>query len=296
MLRNLLPSLVVLSLLAAVPAHAQRHERKMALIEESGKAQSAKGGIKFQVDKPYDVVYEKALNYLKKAEYSIESASKDTGQIITEMAIKGGWSQTGTRIYVIFIKDTETSTTLRVVVSEQNRKKALQTEPWDPPKVNLEESMNIADDLKREYGLLAPGSKKDSSVDGSTASLERIVPFRTGEVIPLGIVERLVTIQSVEVVSWPKPDVIQKAEGKPGELASLTLKFTYANQGKSKWKCKYSFAILDDKGAEIGSGEKEASLGGEEKSDTNRVSMKMKTLDFPKAVNLRVRVVLTRAD
>ncbi len=120
----------------------------------------------------------------------------------------------------------------------------------------------------------------------------QIVEFRPGEVIPLGIMKGAVTIQSVQVTTWPKPVDLQKAEGQPGDMTSLTLKFTYANQVKQEWKCKYHVVVLDDKGVEIGSGERKAGLNEEQKSDTNRVSVKMRTLDFPKAAKLRIRVSL----
>ena len=64
------------------------------------------------------------------------------------MAIKGGYSQTGTRVYVVLIKETDTTTTVKVAVSEQKRKKLLQTEPWGDPKLNEKESDKIATDLK----------------------------------------------------------------------------------------------------------------------------------------------------
>lgn len=148
MIRMLNPTVVFLVSTAALPVHAQRHDRKLAQIEDSAKPRSISGGSRFQVENRYDAVYEKVLLFLKRAEHSIESASKDTGQITTEMTIKGGWSQTGTRIYVFLIKDTNSSTTIRVVVSEQKRKKLFQTEPWDEPKVNVGESQILADDLK----------------------------------------------------------------------------------------------------------------------------------------------------
>lgn len=100
------------------------------------------------MQKPYDEVYDKILTYLKKAEYAIESANKETGQIVTEITIKGGYSQTGTRVYAILIKESNTATTVRIAVSEQKRKKLLQTEPWGDPKVNDKESQRIADEIK----------------------------------------------------------------------------------------------------------------------------------------------------
>ena len=127
------------------------------------------------------------------------------------------------------------------------------------------------------------------------ARLERVVPFRTKESVPVGIEDRFITIESVEVTSWPKPDEVRKAESKPDETTSLTVKFTYMNRDDNDWKCIYRVSVLDDGGREIGSGVQERTLNGTEAGDTNRVSVKMRTLDFPKAVKLRVRI-LARPD
>jgi hypothetical protein len=123
-----------------------------------------------------------------------------------------------------------------------------------------------------------------------TGRLERVVPFQTNTSTHLGIVEQLVTIDSVEVSDWPKPEKILKAESRPSDTTSVTVKFTYANRNRNNWKCQYTVAILDDKGNEIGTGVREASLGRNERADTNRVFVKMRTLDFPAASQLRVRV------
>jgi hypothetical protein len=106
---------------------------------------------------PYDKAYEAILNHLKRHEYTIDSANKETGQIVTAMTISGGYSQTGTRVYVTLIKDSETSTTIRVAVSEQKRKKLLQTEPWGDAKVNSKKSTELADEIK---SALSTGSKR----------------------------------------------------------------------------------------------------------------------------------------
>lgn len=132
------------------PLLAQRHARKEAAIEESGKARGVTGGVKVSIAKAYDDVYQRTLNYLKKSDYAIESADKETGQIVTEMTITGGYSQTGRRVYAIFIKDTDSSTIVRVAVTDQKRKKLLQTEPWSDPKVNEKETERIAELLKSE--------------------------------------------------------------------------------------------------------------------------------------------------
>jgi hypothetical protein len=73
------------------------------------------------------------------------------------------------------------------------------------------------------------------------------------------------------------------------------LKFTYANRDDDDWKCVYRVTVLDDGGREIGSGVQERTLNGTEAGDTNRVSVKMRTLDFPKAAKIRVKI-LARPD
>jgi hypothetical protein len=125
-----------------------RHEKREAKLEESAKPRSVSGGVTFQTDTPYDKAYDAVLNYLKRQDYTIDSASKETGQIVTAIVVTGGYSQTGTRVYVTLIKDTEKTTTVKVAVAEQKRKKLLQTEPWGDPKVNQEKSANLADKIK----------------------------------------------------------------------------------------------------------------------------------------------------
>ena len=51
-------------------------------------------------------------------------------------------------MYVIFIKDSDAATTVRIVVTDPKRKKLLQTERWGDPKVNDSESQRIAGEVK----------------------------------------------------------------------------------------------------------------------------------------------------
>jgi len=141
-----------------------------------------------------------------------------------------------------------------------------------------------------------PPRPTESAGSGNpSAHFERVVPFRTKESIPVGIEDRFITIESFEVTSWPKPDEVRKAERKPDDTTSLTVKFTYVNRDDDDWKCTYRVTLLDDGGREIGSGVQERTLNGKEAGDTNRVSVKMRTIDFPRAVKLRVRI-LARPD
>lgn len=92
------------------------------------------------------------------------------------------------------------------------------------------------------------------------------------------------------MTGWPKPEKLQKAEGRPGETTKLTVRFTYANPDKKNWKCQYRAAVLDEKGEELGFGEREADLDKRQAADTNDVDVTMRTLDFPRAAKLSVRV------
>ena len=130
-----------------------------------------------------------------------------------------------------------------------------------------------------------------ASSGNPAARLERVVPFRTKEAVPVGIEDRFITIESVEVTGWPKPDEVRKAESRPDDTTNLAVRFTYMNRDDNDWKCTYRVQVLDEHGKEIGSGVQERTLNGTEAGDTNRVSVKMRTLDFPKAARLRVRIL-----
>lgn len=117
-------------------------------MEESTKVKSMAGGVKFQVNSSYEKAYDTVVNFLKKQDYAIDSASKETGQVVTAMTITGSWKQTGTRVQITFIKDNESATTIKIAVTEQKRYKALQVEPWGEAKVNSKKSEQLADEVK----------------------------------------------------------------------------------------------------------------------------------------------------
>jgi len=149
-------STVLLILSAQSPIFTQgRHERKQQQIEESAKANGVSGGTTIQITLSYDKTFDRVLNYLKRNDYTIDIGNRDSGQIVTAMIIKGGYSQTGTRIYVSLIKDSDTSTTMKIAVSEQKRKKLLQTEPWGTAKVDSEATSKLADNIKTALGTSA---------------------------------------------------------------------------------------------------------------------------------------------
>ncbi|MHB1045215.1 MAG: serine/threonine-protein kinase [Thermoanaerobaculia bacterium] len=153
-------------------------------------------------------------------------------------------------------------------------------------------SATSADAPTPEASMPERDSVPARTVETDPASrLERVVPFRTGDAVPVGIVDRSITIETATVTDWPKPEDLRKAEGKPGETAKLTVKFAYTNRDDEDWSCTYRVTVLDAEGREIGSGVQKRSLGGSEAGDTNRVSVKMRAADFPRAAKLRVRIL-----
>jgi len=131
---------------------AQFHAKQEAKIAGSEKAQNAKGGTTFQANLSYAKAYEGALNFIKREGYTIDSASSESGQIVTAMDVKGGYTQTGSRVQVTCIKESETQTSVRVAITQQKRKKLLQTEPWGDAKVNEAESAKMAEQIKNSLG------------------------------------------------------------------------------------------------------------------------------------------------
>ena len=149
-LRSLSAAAVTLAAAMAFvhPSLAQRHERKAQQIEESAQIPAVTGGITFQTSLPIDRCFEAVANSLKRNGHEIQAANKDAGTILSAMEIAGKYTQTGTRYHVIFIKDGNTQTSIRVAVTVQKRKKLLQTEPWSDPKIDDEQTAKAAADFE----------------------------------------------------------------------------------------------------------------------------------------------------
>ena len=141
--------MIVVTLIALQPTvwAESRSERKARLREESERPKQVSGGELFTIQKQYDDVYDVALTYLKKLGHTIDSASKETGQLMTVIAVTGGWKQTGTRIIITVIKEKAEVTSVRAVVTTQKRYKALQVEPWSDPVLEPKASAALREDL-----------------------------------------------------------------------------------------------------------------------------------------------------
>ena len=140
--------IITLVSVCTMTSFAQRQERKAEEQADSEKIQNVSGGVTFQQASAMDKTYDDLLNYVKREGLMIDSASKETGQIVTAIDVTGKYHQIGTRVYLTVIKSSETETSVRVAVSEQKRYKALQTEPWSSPKVNAEKSSELSEKIK----------------------------------------------------------------------------------------------------------------------------------------------------
>jgi hypothetical protein len=76
----------------------------------------------FQTNAGYEAAYDSILNVLKKEGYTLASASKETGQITTELIIEHGYVDTGRAVVISLIKESGGLTTVQVTAYKQGRR------------------------------------------------------------------------------------------------------------------------------------------------------------------------------
>ncbi len=136
------------------PTQAQnRKEKKEARLAESEKPRNVPGGVSFVASMPADKAFDAAVKHFQTHDVALdESSKKELGQLVTAMRIVdvGGFrnNNKGYRTYVTFIRESDSTTTVKVKVTEQQRTKHLQAEPWTDPKVLEKETAETADQLK----------------------------------------------------------------------------------------------------------------------------------------------------
>jgi len=91
---------------------------------ESEKVKEVKGGAKILVLLSAQETYDSLLTWVKRADYSLDSSetSKDNGVIVTALAVDPKDKGKATRTVLTVIKDSETQTTVKVVVYRQKRR------------------------------------------------------------------------------------------------------------------------------------------------------------------------------
>jgi len=130
----------------------------------------------------------------------------------------------------------------------------------------------------------------DASPGAAHSRFERVVPFRPREILPIGIVDRGMAIDSVQVIRWPKEPsnegpVIGDAK------AEIVVVFTQANRSGRDYKCTYTVVLMDESGAELGTGTRTVGIEDGEVDDTARVGIKLRLADARRAAKLRIRAV-----
>jgi hypothetical protein len=140
--------------IAGTPAQAQsRKEKQEARLADSEKPRDVAGGASFVAQVPADKAFDAAVKYFQTQDVALdESSKKDLGQLTTAMKIVdvGGFrnNNKGYRTYVTFIRDSDSTTTVKVKVTVQQRTKHLQAEPWSDPKILDKETAETVDQLK----------------------------------------------------------------------------------------------------------------------------------------------------
>ena len=80
------------------------------------------GSVAFQTSAGYDRVYDSILNVLKKEGYTLASASREGGQITTELVIEHGAVDIGRAVVISLIKEAGGLTTVQVTAYKQGRR------------------------------------------------------------------------------------------------------------------------------------------------------------------------------
>jgi len=110
------------------------------------------GGASFTAKSDLQSTYKSVLNAIKSEGLAVEAASADAG-IKTKQVVTGHYRQTGTHLEIQFIQQAGGSTEVMVTVYDEKRYKALQTEPWSTPKLNMDKSAAESLRLKAALGL-----------------------------------------------------------------------------------------------------------------------------------------------
>jgi hypothetical protein len=93
--------------------------------ESSAKPAAVKlpaGSVAFQTSAGYAAAYDRILNVLKQEGYTLQSASKETGQITTELVIEHGYVDLGRAVVISLIKESDGLTTVQVTAYKQGRR------------------------------------------------------------------------------------------------------------------------------------------------------------------------------
>lgn len=150
-------------------------------------------------------------------------------------------------------------------------------------KVHLPDLTELSEEAAADPANVDPGS--------GLSRFERVVPFKQREVIALGISQRGMTVNSVEVIRWPAEAALRKREKNADAKGEIVVTFDQTNRAGKDYKCTYEVVLLDESDNEIGSGKRTVSVEDGEVNDTARVDITVRLADMTKAAKLRIRAV-----
>jgi hypothetical protein len=145
----------------------------------------------------------------------------------------------------------------------------------------------------------------DEHAGTGRSRFERTVALQQRESVALDISDRGMTVHSVEVIHWPgegaKPRLVAgslsrmknaiRRDDDGEERGEVVVLFKQSNRSGRDYKCAYEVLLLDDAGAELGSGKRTVGIEDGEIGDTARVGVRVALTDLPRVAKLRIRAV-----
>lgn len=125
--------------------------------------------------------------------------------------------------------------------------------------------------------------------------VEKLVDVPRDARVPVDITFEKATLLWVESQNDPKTKDVEEAKAvDPDDKTYLLIRFVYKNDDYYSHKVKLQVFLLDAEGGVLSEGGRSATLDKMEPEDTITFPMKVKTLDWPKATNLRVLATFKR--
>lgn len=125
--------------------------------------------------------------------------------------------------------------------------------------------------------------------------VEKAVDVPRDTKVPVEIAFEKATLLWVESQNDPKTKDVEEAKAvDPDDKTFVVLRFGYRNDDYYSHKVKLQVFLLDAEGGVLSEGGRSATLDKMETEDTITFPMKVKTLDWPKATQLRVLATFKR--
>jgi murein DD-endopeptidase MepM/ murein hydrolase activator NlpD len=151
--------------------HARIQQRLNDSANQNASAEQVRKGKEVLVPRGYDNAFDAAVQVLKAQGLTIASASKDVGQIETELQLTRTRrpKQHAIRYLIDLRKVSDKETGIRVVALEQVRTYVLVAEPWEPPLYDAEASDALTKAIVEATNGPAPAEQAMGPSSGASA-------------------------------------------------------------------------------------------------------------------------------